>query len=353
MGGFICLPKGLAGSRAPAVPPSGNPEGMRWWWTPTTSGLFKCPVMHNGSLKQIHWYWWKLAQSHYCCFLSLPSNPWLILETRSCCFSCHIYLLSGLSWVYSADLFLGLPNPTWPSGAGLPIYPFLTAHLYLGHPHRTCRCSTETIGNRWSSGVTAGSQMLCPTVLKMLWGQFNPMQNSFLGLSTHPSCELCPSLPSSPPSSLAWPGLSRPSTWQRASFGSHSPANSHDVSASSTANSVSVRCNHWICLCVRVLGAAPLLDSKIQHQQNIFEPCNPMALTFVPLPPAKYPIFSLIQSPLKSVKNLTFRDSLVLEISEMGMNFSSLSAEKGFNSASIWIPWPAGLGGYSHRAPSP
>lgn len=171
------------------------------------------------------------------------------------------------------------------------------AYLYLGHLHGTGRRSTEIIGNQYSSRATAGGQMLCPTMLKTLWRQLNPMPHACLGLSPHPSCEPWPSLPFSSSCSPTWPGLSSPSTWQRARFGWQSSDNSHKVSASSTANSVSVSCNHWICLCMRVRGAVPLLVSKIQHEQNIFKLCNPPGTDICPTassntPPPPPPPFS-------------------------------------------------------------
>lgn len=129
--GFAFLPKGLSGSRAAEVPPSGNPEEMRWWRMPT-SELFKCLVMHNGTWKQIDWYWCKLAESHFYCFLSLPRNPLLILVARLCQFIPQLHPLSGLrsrGQVYLADLFLGDPSPTWTWGTELPMYQLLTAYL--------------------------------------------------------------------------------------------------------------------------------------------------------------------------------------------------------------------------------
>lgn len=114
---------------------------------------------------------------------------------------------------------------------------------------------------------------------KMLWRQLNLVSQAHISKAfPHPSCLLCPSLPFSSPCSLARPGLSGPSTQQPActtQAGSHSSGNSSKVSASSTANSVPVSCNHWLCLCVRIRGSAPLLVSKIQHEQNILELCNP------------------------------------------------------------------------------
>lgn len=196
--------------------------------------------------------------------------------------------------VYLANLLLGHSSPTWPWGAGLPIDRFLTAYLYLEHLHGTGRCSTEIIGNWCSSEATAGGQMLCPTVLKMLWGQLNPMPHAFIGLSAtlHTSSAfLC--LFHLPVARLDL--VCGPSMQQRAWSSSHSSDNSHKVSASSTANSVSVSCNHCICLCVRVHGAAPLLASKKSNSNKIFSSSViPLALTFVPLLPAKCPVFSSI-----------------------------------------------------------
>lgn len=194
--------------------------------------LFQVLGRHNCAGRQIVCCWWELAQSHCCC--SLCSCPRAALPCSS--------LLGWAGFVLWAH-------------QNLPVWPFLLAI----HTWGTCWMHSEVVG---AAGAAAGGQMLSPTVLPELWGQFNLLPQAFLGLVPilHVSSVLLSlshlSLFSSP-CILAWPGLSDSPTGQKLDL-THTALTTKFCLYNSKIQS-QWAANSVICLCMRVLGAFPLV----------------------------------------------------------------------------------------------
>lgn len=198
--------------------------------------------------------------------------------------------------------------------------PFLLGYPYLGHLSGAGGCSTEVAG---CSGAAAGGQMLCPTVLPKLWGQFNLLPHALLGLVPilHVSSVLL-SLPHLPVSRLDLASVIHPHgselDW------AHAALTTKFCLFNSKIQSQRAAATEFVCA-RGFLGLFSCLSPKSTVKKIFFSSVIPLPLTFLPLLPAKCPIPILISSPLQPVENLPSKDSLGLEISKTGMNFSSLS----------------------------
>lgn len=190
--------------------------------------------------------------------------------------------------------------------------------------------------------------MLCPTVLPKLWGQFNLLPHALLGLVPilHVSSVLL-SLSHLPVSRLDLASGIHPRgselDW------AHTALTTKFCLCNSKIQSQRAAATEFVCA-RGFLGLFPCLSPKSTMKKIFFSSVIPLALTFVPLLPAKCPIPVLISSPPQPVENLPSKDSLGLEISKTGMNFSSLSCFVRTQFCSHLSPRGAGLEGYNHRA---
>lgn len=164
----------------------------------------------------------------------------------------------------------------------------------IPYQYGTGRCSTEIIGNQYSSRATAGGQMLCPPMLKMLWRQLNPMPHACLGLSPilHASPDLL-CLSHLPVARLDLASAVHPHGSELDLADRALTTATKFLPLRQQIQSQWAATTEFVCAWGFV-GLFPCLSAKSNMNKIFSSSVIPLALTFVPLLPAKYPTFSLI-----------------------------------------------------------